>query len=128
VIVRLDQPIEIRAVPFAQWLRIQRLGADPFRDLALNFVPRPLVPGQAYEIRLLGRDKSTPTNEIASIQLRACHFDPTAVHAIRRSIRLPGRPNTSVTIWWATGTYRGPASYTSPDDPLFFETITPSIA
>jgi len=127
VIVRLDAPIELRPVPWATWQTVQRLNADPFGDLALAFAPRRLDPGKSYEMRLIARDKTSPTSDVIRTQLEAIGFSPVTLHAIRRNMRLPGRPNTSVSLWWATGTYRGPTSYTSPDDALFVETLTPSI-
>jgi hypothetical protein len=130
VLVRLDRPIIARDTEWMRWVYVRKLSFDPFAGMSANvflpgnFRPFPLIPGKVHELRFLTRDKSQPTRDDVRRALSDLGFGDVKLHAVRRNVRLPGKPSTSLSLWWALGRWDGPSSFVTPEDPLYFDHVT----
>jgi hypothetical protein len=123
VLARLDRPVVLSDGEAFRWVWVAPLLTNPFADLNLAFVMHLLAPGVTYELRFIARDKSAPTREAVRDMIEKMGFSVRKVHALKRNMRIPGRPATSHTVWWSVATWRGPHGPIVIDDPLFFETV-----
>jgi hypothetical protein len=123
ILAKLDRPAVLSDGDAFRWVWIAPLATNPFSDLNLALVMHLLDPGATYELRFIGRDKSAPTREAVRAMLERMGFSTHKVHALKRNMRIPGRPSTSHTVWWGLGTWRGPHGPIVIDDPLFFESV-----
>jgi len=121
ILARLNRPLVLQDPPFATWLLARRLSIDPFADMHFKVIAFPLGTGRTYESVLVARDKQTPHKEDVKRMLGAMGFQPMKIALVRRNVRAPGRPSTSLSVWFALARWLGPDSYSVAEDPFYFE-------
>lgn len=121
---QLHQALSLNDVPgLLRWLFVKRLGVPTFTDLSLAYKPHPLVHGHVYEMRFLSRAKSEATKEAVKKGLGAMGFLPMKLFALKRNMRMPGRPGASLTLWYGIAQWGNVDSLVVGDDPFFFEDV-----
>jgi hypothetical protein len=101
----------------------RRVAVDPYADIAVRSRPFPLFHGVTYDMVLLGRDRRAKSRGDVWTLAEAMGFDPQAISLLRRDVHLPGRPNASYSRWVLVGTWMGPDTVTTAEEPLFFEQV-----
>lgn len=101
----------------------RRLQTDILSELKLKFVDHPLTSGKIYESRFLSRMRSQPTRPMVEADLKEMGWEVLKLSALRRDMRIPGRDNASVTLWFAVLRWSEVDSYVSEDDPFYFEDV-----
>lgn len=122
-ISELKNPIQIQNTNHINWIYQHQLSLNPFEDLEERFNPYELKSKKIYDIKFLARMRSQPTRIAICETLALMGFKPIKILALKRNMRIPGRPNTSITRWFALAQWDGPASYISSEDPLYFENV-----
>lgn len=121
----LIQPLRILNTDLVRWIYQHQLHSDfnPFEDKEHPFFPFNLDNGKIYDLQFLARMRAQPTRNAICETLAIMGFKPIKVMAIKRNMRLAGRPNTSITRWYAIGEWSAPDSFVSTEDPLYFENV-----
>lgn len=119
----LRRAISLNDAPGMRWLFVKRLAFSAFSELSYRLVPHPLTEGRTYEFRFLSRAKSTPTRETVRAALAEMGFLPMKLVALKRNMRLPGRPGASLTLWYGIGQWNRADSVIIADDPFAFENV-----
>ena len=122
-VARLVRPISLNDAPGMRWLFVKRLAFSAFSELSYRLIPHPLTEGRTYEFRFLSRAKSTPTREAVKEALGEMGFLPMKLVALKRNMRLPGRPGASLTLWYGIGQWNRADSVIIADDPFAFENV-----
>jgi hypothetical protein len=120
VTAKLSQPIAARNLPGLWWRSIHKLALDPTESVPFHVTPQRLLRGKTFDMRLLSRDKTAAQRGDVVALLQHMGFDPVDALLVRRNLRVPGRPGTSLSEWLAVGTWIRPDSYSTADDPLLF--------
>lgn len=125
VIGEISFPIQIRNTESIKWIYVHQLSFNPLEDREkFEFIPFDLEKNTTYDLLFLARMKSKPTKESICETLAILGFIPQKVIATKRNMRIPGRPNTSITRWFAVAKWDGSNSVISSEDPLFFHEVT----
>jgi hypothetical protein len=103
----------------------RRVTIDPYADVMLSTRAFPLLHGITYDMLVLGRDRNARSRGDIWTLAEAMGFDMNAISLLRRDIRLPGRPNASYSRWLLVGTWKGPDTITTAEEPLIFEQVEP---
>jgi hypothetical protein len=122
-IAALDKPIEIQNTPYVRWFTVHRITFDPFANMNLSLTLFPLQTKTTYELRLLARMKSEPTRAEVLRELTKMGWAPLRLSLLKKDMRLPGKPNASVTMWYALATWEKACSYITDQEPFFFEDV-----
>ena len=120
----LNRPIQLVNQPGrTEWLYVHRLSLEPFGELRLDLTPYRLEHGKTYELRFMSRLHSQPTRHLVRETLAQMGFLPIKLAALKKNMRLPGRPGASFTLWYGVATWQGPDSMVVADDPFYFEDV-----
>lgn len=122
---RLARPIAARNLPGLWWKSIHRLAIDPTEAVVYTIVPFQLTSGVTYDLRFMSRDKSGTTRASVLALMKTMGFSPCDALLVRRNVRIPGRPGTTLSEWLGVATWTGPNSYTTIEDPLLFVGVVP---
>lgn len=122
IMARLDVPIVLDDRPGMRWLFVKALKVPFLDDLVFQANPHMLRQGATYEMRFLARSKSTPTRDAVKAGLVEMGFAPIKLSAIKRNMKLPGRP-ASLTLWYGMAEWNRANSVIINDDPFFFENV-----
>lgn len=106
---------------------VERLSIDPFQGLIKAAKHFPIEQSVRYDLRIFSRDKTAATRGDVSTLLEAMGWALGALMLVRRNVRIPSRPNVSVSEWIATGTWTLPDTLTVEHDPFFFLDVAPAV-
>jgi hypothetical protein len=121
---RLARPIALVDTPSLTWGESHPVSLDlTDSDLRERTEPFRLVQNTRYELRLVARMKAQPNRVAFEECLAAMGFRIDRMIALKRDMRIRGRPNTSATLWYGFATWLHAHSYTVPDDPFYFEDV-----
>lgn len=121
---RLPRPIGLVDTSAIAWGESHPVSLDlASTDLRERTEPFRLVQGARYELRLVARMKAQPNRIAFEECLAAMGFRIDRMIALKRDMRIRGRPNTSATLWYGFATWIHAHSYTVPDDPFYFEDV-----
>jgi hypothetical protein len=122
---KLNHPINILNTDLVRWIYQHQIHADfnPFEEKDDKFFPFNLETGKVYDLQFLARMRAQPTRNAICETLALMGFKPIKIIALKRNMRIPGRPNTSITRWYGIAEWSGPDSYISSEDPLYFENV-----
>lgn len=120
---RLDKPVILSDVAGLSWTWIQKMTLDAFAPLGFRARPFALETGKVYEVRFLSRDKRAKARGDVSTLLEAVGLVSSHLFLVARNLRVPRRPNVSVSEWLAIGTWEKPASVTTVEEPFFFSDV-----
>lgn len=130
----LSQAIRTQDTSSVRWMYARPLSIQKTKppsewdeDLALEVRPFPLETGRTYDLLFLARMRAQPTRSSVCDGLAMMGFSPIKISALKRSMRMKGRPGAGMTLWVAVGRWEGPASYINDEDPFYFEDVTPSL-
>ena len=126
-VAKVETPIAIQDTPFLRWVFVHLspldLHAEPQKRIPIK--PFRLLSGKVYAMRFLSRMKAQKTREEVSELLAYMGFAPIKVTGLRRNMRVEGRPNISMTRWYALGEWQKADSYVLEEDPFIFEDVVP---
>ena len=123
----VHRPFLPRHTPSLRWESLRPCGFAVFGNMNLDALDAaPFVPiarGVRYEMRFFTRMR-TATKAAAVLDLLAgMGWDAVALVALKRDMRLPGRPGASMTQWYAEATWARASSCLTERDPIFVEDI-----
>ena len=126
-VAKVETPIAIQDTSFLRWVFVHLapldLHAEPQKRIPIK--PFRLLSGKVYAMRFLSRMKAQKTREEVSELLAYMGFSPIKVTGLRRNMRVEGRPNISMTRWYAIGEWQKADSYVLEEDPFIFEDVIP---
>ncbi len=119
----LPRPIRLIDLASFRWDKILTLGdLDVTADLSYKMRPFELAEGR-YALRFIAHMKTHPARDAIVAALGEMRFSVDGLTALKRDMRIPGRPGTSATLWCASARYQGPESHVTVDDPFCFEDV-----
>ena len=123
---RLDKPIALRSTSHVSWSLAHRFESwDPYADIrrfSCHYFR--LLPGVTYEIRFLARAlPEISSREAITADLRTMRWGPPQLCALKKNMRIPGRPNADMTLWLGIARWEGPKAYITGEDPFYFEDV-----
>lgn len=129
---RLTQPLVATDGPEISWLFAERAGFDVYAEIRGDeaLVPHELVAGKEYEFRLVSRMRAQQKRSaVVHALTELMGFDRLKLCALKRDMRLPGRPGASDMLWYGRARFApknmppGAASYLTIEDPFFFQDV-----
>jgi hypothetical protein len=122
VVARTPGRVVLRSAPDLSWAA-RRLAVDPYEPVPLQTRPFILSPGRTYDMIVLGRDRRARSRGDVFTLAEAIGFEPHAIALLQRDLHLPKRYATSYSRWLLVGTWRGPATITTAEEPLLFADV-----
>lgn len=129
---RLTQPIVPTDGPEVAWLFAERAGFDVYAEIRGDeaLVPHELVAGNGYGFRLVSRMRAQQSRAaVVHALTELMGFDHLHLTALKRDMRLPGRPGASDMLWYGRARFApknmapGAKSYLTIEDPFFFQDV-----
>lgn len=125
----VTQPTSVNDLECLRWRLMRKLRVSPYSGLVLVSQPFKTLNKSFYDLKFLSLDRPTttreghPTREHVVAGLQKLGFQPCALMVVKRNVRLPGRPNMSLTEWIAFAQWTKPADVIADDRPFHFEDI-----
>jgi len=119
-VARMPYTVTVSNVPGMFWKCIRTLIMDPWAEINFSVRPLPLKTNAVYELRFMSRDKKARARGDVCTLLEAMGFQPQKLLLFRKNVRIPRRPNVSVSEWLAIAKWVKAKSVTTSEDPFFF--------
>lgn len=122
-VAELRRPIQMIDLPELRWAWAELIHTDVFSDLQYGELePHELKQGHTYELRFTARMKAHPSQKAVGDELIKMGFAPDArLVSLRRDMRVPDRPGTSTSLWFAIARWDGPDGIITVDDAFLFQ-------
>ena len=126
---RLLRPIRAINTPRVRWLFVHRTPFDPYRETDQANDLEPFATGAkleqnvTYAFRMLAWIKQPQTRENICHLLAYMGFRPLKILALKRDVKIRGRPNASAARWYGLGVWDKPDTVITTHDPFWFEDI-----
>lgn len=121
---RLLKPIAIRNTESFTWALTHRFASwQPYADVSRYTVQCfRLLTGVAYELRFLSRAlPGKASRENVTADLQAMGWAPEQLTSVQKNTRIPKRTAADMTLWLAIARWTKAKSYTTGEDPFYFE-------
>ena len=108
-----------------RWVSVTPLSINPLEDLTYQTHPYAIRTNQVYELRFLSYAKATPSRQAVAQTLEQMGWDVSSLIALKKDIRLPGKPRANMALWFSIARWMRPDSFIVSKDPFFFENVQP---
>lgn len=125
VVARTPGRIVLRASDALSW-GARRLAVDPYGDVPVKVRPFILTPGETYDMVVLSRDRKARSRGDVWTLAEAMGFEPHAISLLQRDVHLPKRYASSYSRWVLVGTWAGPSTIVTAEEPLLFADVARS--
>lgn len=124
-VAKITTPIQIRDTPLVRWIYLHMSPLDLHSEPAdrIPIAPFRLEEGKTYAMRFLSRMKAQKTRSAVCELLACMGFAPLKITGLRRNMRVPGRPNISMTRWYGLGQWKKVLACVTEEDPFIFEDV-----
>lgn len=123
LVADLHRSILCTDTPLVTWRTADPIGVDLRADLREKTVPFRLLEGRAYEMLLIARLKAFPNRDVFEQCMSSMGFRLEHAIALKKDMRVRGKPNASATLWYCVGTWGRSNSYIVDCDPFYFESV-----
>lgn len=114
--------IAISNTPLVRWRAVLAVPFDPFAPMRNTIVPFELEDGVLYALRFTSRLRGHSSRLAVLEGLEEMGFQIDKLVEMRSRTRVPGR-DASISVWYATGTWRKVSSLVTEADPFLFEDV-----
>jgi hypothetical protein len=128
---KLDRPIVALDGPEVAWLSVRKATLDVYAEIRENepLLAHELRPNARYEVRFVSRmrgalrTRAAVAEALRTLAKDAGGFKVDKLSALKRDMRLPGRPGASDTLWYAVLEWTGPETVLTIEDPIYFQDV-----